>query len=278
MNTLALLCLALPAAVIGQNWQNEGTFDKAAYLGTWYECNRTLGMAFQTDSDTDVTATYTENEDGTIRVVNRGWLPEQSTWNTATGTARQVGPFRLTVQFGRGPPGDYQIVYTDYSRYALVYSEPEFRGTRSYYAWVLCRNPEDYSAEDQNNAIQTLINKSQGNLNRDSFRASRHGVAPTGPPDAADNENSMTFDNVNRYGDNTVDKCSYRVPQFTCNKRIGDIIVYDAATCRCGWQSNGCSIGEVAPYAFNSIADCYRSCHLRMNRCPPRRPDWLWGL
>ena len=56
------------------------------------------------------------------------------------------------------------------------------------------------------------------------------------------------------------DKCSYVVPALTCPLEIGDVIVYHSAQGVCGYQRTGCNIAEIQPYAFNSVAECYRTC------------------
>src|SRR5690606_20915013 len=48
-------------------------FEVDRYLGTWYEIAR-LDHRFERGL-TDVTAEYSLNDDGTIRVINRGWNP-----------------------------------------------------------------------------------------------------------------------------------------------------------------------------------------------------------
>lgn len=119
------------------------TLDLPRYLGTWYEIAR-LPMRHEPEDATDVSATYTLEEDGSIRVQNRclhkGELEE------AIGQAKAVDDTnsRLEVSFLpeglRWIPftkGDYWVIQVapDYS-VALVGSPDRD------YLWLLARTPE----------------------------------------------------------------------------------------------------------------------------------------
>ncbi len=112
--------------------------DAQRYLGTWYEIAR-LENTFERGL-TQVSATYSLNEDGSVRVVNRGFDPRQKRWKQVVGKARFVaGPDRgaLKVSFFGPFYGGYNILDVDkddYS-YALVCGN-----TRSY-LWILARQP-----------------------------------------------------------------------------------------------------------------------------------------
>ena len=78
-------CTGLPDQV-----EPVGGFDSGRYLGTWYEIAR-LDHSFERGLSR-VTAEYSLREDGSIRVLNRGYDAEEQGWKTAEGRAKFVGP------------------------------------------------------------------------------------------------------------------------------------------------------------------------------------------
>jgi len=113
-------------------------FELDRYLGTWYEIAR-LDHSFERGLSR-VTAEYTLETDGTIRVVNRGFANEQGEWKTAYGKARLVDSSQegfLKVSFFGPFYGAYIIVDLDRKayRYALV------SGPNRQYLWLLAREP-----------------------------------------------------------------------------------------------------------------------------------------
>ncbi len=111
-------------------------FDVTRYMGTWYEIAR-LDHRFERGM-TDVTATYSLNDDGTVKVVNRG--TRDGARKDIEGTARFLGDpgiGSLGVTFFPGFPGAYHVFALDPDyRWALV-SGPS-RG----YLWILARRPD----------------------------------------------------------------------------------------------------------------------------------------
>ncbi len=110
-------------------------FDVNRYLGTWYEIAR-LDHRFERGLE-QVSAHYSLNPDGSIKVINRGYDPEQRQWQEAEGTAKFVGePTRgqLKVSFFGPFYGGYNVLQLapDY-RYALV------SGPDRDYLWILAR-------------------------------------------------------------------------------------------------------------------------------------------
>src|SRR5690606_23036143 len=75
-------------------------FDLNRYLGKWYEIAR---KDFKYEKNlNDVTAEYSLNEDGSIRVVNRGYDVVKEEWKESIGKAKPVGDpreGRLKVSF-----------------------------------------------------------------------------------------------------------------------------------------------------------------------------------
>ena len=127
-------CARIPEGVVAVKG-----FEVQRYLGTWYEIAR-LDHSFERGL-INVSATYTLNADGSLRVVNRGFDPRKNRWKEAVGRARFVSDpdlGRLKVSFFGPFYGGYNILELDrqdYS-YALVC------GNSSSYLWILARRPE----------------------------------------------------------------------------------------------------------------------------------------
>ena len=136
--------LLLLLGVCGCKYTPEGVkvvegLEARRYLGTWYEVAR-IENTFERGL-TKVSATYSLNTDGSIRVLNKGFDPKQNQWKQVVGKARFVsGADRgcLKVSFFGPFYGGYNILEldkTDYS-YALVC------GNNRSYLWVLARQPQ----------------------------------------------------------------------------------------------------------------------------------------
>ena len=113
--------------------------DTPRYMGKWYEIAR-MPHSFERNMDC-VTADYTLNEDGTVRVVNRG--KRNGKFSQAEGIAKLkykdaypvAGEFR--VSFFRPFYGDYRIIQLDPEyRHAVVTSSTDD------YLWILARTPQ----------------------------------------------------------------------------------------------------------------------------------------
>lgn len=112
-------------------------FDLNRYLGKWYEIAR---KDFKYEKNlNNVTAEYSLNEDGSIRVVNRGYDVVKEEWKESIGKAKPVGDpreGRLKVSFF-GP---------FYSGYNVIEIDPEYRyvlvaGNDLKNLWILSRQP-----------------------------------------------------------------------------------------------------------------------------------------
>ena len=122
--------------------------DLQRYLGLWYEIGR-LPMRFEDDDASDVTAEYSLNDDGNVKVDNR-CLDEERQPTQALGEAvpDPEHPGRLRVSFL--PEGlrwipftraDYWVLRIDeHYRHALV-GTPDHK-----YLWLLAREPRIDSA------------------------------------------------------------------------------------------------------------------------------------
>lgn len=114
-------------------------FDVRRYVGTWYEIAR-LDHSFERGL-TNVTATYTVGDDGSVGVLNRGYDPQACAWETAEATARFQGDpevASLSVTFFWPFAGGYHVFALDRDgyRYAMV------SGPSRDYLWILARTPD----------------------------------------------------------------------------------------------------------------------------------------
>jgi apolipoprotein D and lipocalin family protein len=130
-------CSTIPEGVVAIK-----PFDSAKYLGKWYEIAR-FDFKFERNLN-NTTAQYTVNDDGTIKVVNRGYNYEKKKWVEAAGIAKFVGKpdvAMLKVSFFRPFYGGYNVIALDKEyKYALVC------GNNLSYLWILSREttiPED---------------------------------------------------------------------------------------------------------------------------------------
>ena len=111
-------------------------FDSKRYLGPWYEIAR-LPHRFERDLDF-VSAHYSEQGDGTIRVVNRGQRDGKE--REAVGKAHFKGASdvgELRVSFFGPFYGDYRIV-----ELAPDYSSAIVTSSTKNYLWILSRTPQ----------------------------------------------------------------------------------------------------------------------------------------
>lgn len=113
-------------------------FDEARYLGNWYEIAR-LNHSFE-EGLSQVTAEYTLNDDGSIKVVNRGYNAEKGEWEEAEGKALFVGERdvgHLKVSFF-GPFYSSYVVFELDENYTTAY----LTGHNRNYLWLMSRTPE----------------------------------------------------------------------------------------------------------------------------------------
>lgn len=133
--TLLLLagCTGLPEGI-----EPVTGFDKERYLGTWYEIAR-LDHSFE-EGLSKVTAEYSLNEDGSIKVINRGYNAEEGEWEEAEGRAVFVGDSdvgHLKVSFFGPFYGSYVVFWLDED-----YSTAYLTGYNRDYLWLMSRTPE----------------------------------------------------------------------------------------------------------------------------------------
>ena len=145
---LAITLISGVLAACGGDKKPLATVDQVdlqRYAGTWYEIAR-LPQWFQRGCY-DSTATYSPNDDGTLKVVNR-CQREGDEASEAEGTARIVpdsGNAKLKVRFDNWvskliptiTEGNYWIIALDKDYQTVVIGEPSRE-----YLWILARQPE----------------------------------------------------------------------------------------------------------------------------------------
>ena len=106
------------------------------YLGRWYEIAR-LNHSFERGLS-DVNATYQLQDDGSVKVINRGYDTQRKTWKEAIGRARFNGASdvgSLKVSFFGPFYGGYHVIALDPDyRWSLV------AGPDRDYLWILSRD------------------------------------------------------------------------------------------------------------------------------------------
>ena len=111
-------------------------FEVKRYTGKWYEIAR-LDFKYEKGLN-NVTANYSLNDNGSIKVVNRGYDVKKGEWKEAKGKAKFVDAKdegRLKVSFfGPFYSGYNVIAIDDAYRYALV------AGESLEYLWLLSRD------------------------------------------------------------------------------------------------------------------------------------------
>lgn len=126
-------CLGMPETV-----KPVQGFEVKRYMGKWYEIAR-LDHSFERGLD-QVTAEYTQQADGSVRVVNRGYSKEQDKWKEAVGKAYFVNAASegyLKVSFIGPFYGSYVVFGLDKDNYEYAFiSGPDLS-----YLWLLARKP-----------------------------------------------------------------------------------------------------------------------------------------
>lgn len=130
--------------------------DLSRYAGKWYEIAR-LPTRFEKDCAGDVTATYSLEADGEIKVVNE-CRQADGTRKRAEGTARRADP--------QGPTSKLEVSFTSdflhflpfvWADYWVIDLDPEYRFAAvgepdRKYLWILSRTPHMDEA-----TYQTLV-------------------------------------------------------------------------------------------------------------------------
>lgn len=142
LGILGLIALKSCSAGIPEKATAIQNFESQKYLGKWYEIAR-FDYKFEKNMN-QVTATYSKNPDGTIKVENRGYDYVKKEWKQSTGEAKFVNSdneARLKVSFFKPFWSGYNVIDLDENyKYALV------AGKNLEYLWILSREktiPDD---------------------------------------------------------------------------------------------------------------------------------------
>jgi apolipoprotein D and lipocalin family protein len=147
LRTLLIFVFGLAATVAGCTGIPKGLepirgFEPDRYLGKWYEIAR-LDHSFERHLS-NVSATYGREDNGGIRVINRGYDTRTGTWKQIEGKARfieneTVGS--LKVSFFWPFYGAYHVIALDRQNYSYAM----VAGPTRSYLWILARQtkPEE---------------------------------------------------------------------------------------------------------------------------------------
>ena len=114
-------------------------FELNRYLGTWYEIAR-LDHSFERGMN-KVTAEYRLQENGRVKVINKGWDSKKNKWKKAIGKAyfvRDKDEAYLKVSFFGPFYGSYVIFEMDKDNYQYAFVS----GPDQNYLWLLSRSPK----------------------------------------------------------------------------------------------------------------------------------------
>ncbi|MBN1473339.1 MAG: lipocalin family protein [Syntrophaceae bacterium] len=141
MNKIAIIFFLFLAGCAGipENVKPVDNFKLDKYLGQWYEIAR-LDYYFERGLS-QVTANYSLRDDGSVRVLNRGYSEKEKKWKEAEGKALFVkSPDQgyLKVSFFGPFYSSYVVFELDRENYqhALVC------GPNKSYLWILARSPK----------------------------------------------------------------------------------------------------------------------------------------
>ena len=118
------------------------SFEAEKYMGRWYEVARSSSIPFEHGECSE--ANYEILDTGVIRVENTEVI--NGVRNGIIGTANPTSnPFQFKIDFGgimaKFFKGDYRVVNTDYTGFAIVYSCSDLYFVRSEWVWILSRTP-----------------------------------------------------------------------------------------------------------------------------------------
>ena len=138
INVIIISLFLISCAGIPESIKPVTDFDLNKYTGKWYEIAR-LDHSFERGLE-KVTATYSINNDGSVRVENRGFSTKNKEWEDAVGKAKFAGDENtghLKVSFFGPFYGSYVIFDLDKDNYQYSF----ITGSENT-LWFLSRTPE----------------------------------------------------------------------------------------------------------------------------------------
>ena len=136
--TVVCIGCSVPEELRTDKIPNVKPFDINKYIGKWYEIAR-FDHSFERGLE-QVTAEYSYRDDGKIKVINRGFNPENQEWDEAEGKAwipDTTNPSLLKVSFFWIFSADYKIIKLD----TLNYNWSVVTSNSKEYLWILARKP-----------------------------------------------------------------------------------------------------------------------------------------
>lgn len=119
-------------------------FELDKYLGVWYERAR-MNFYWENENLINTSAEYQLNDDGTVKVINRGYDTVKEKWQEFTGKAKFRGDntmAALDVSFFGPSWAGYNVLSIDQNyNYALV------AGRNTDYMWILSRTLDTIPAD-----------------------------------------------------------------------------------------------------------------------------------
>lgn len=126
-------CVSTPAGI-----EPVKGFELERYLGKWYEIAR-LDHSFERGLER-ISAEYSIRDDGSVKVINRGYAVAEGAWREAEGKAyfvREPDEGYLKVSFFGPFYGAYVVFELDTENYQYSY----VTGPNRSYLWLLARTP-----------------------------------------------------------------------------------------------------------------------------------------
>lgn len=147
---MMIACLLMSGCRSTSKLEVVSNFEIERYLGVWYEAVR-MPHGFEKNLSS-VSANYSLNKDGTVKVLNRGFNDKKQQWEEIEGVAKfkaDQGQGWLKVSFFKPFYASYKVIYLneDYTR--AIVTGPSFG-----YLWILVRDPALPKTE-----IELLVSK-----------------------------------------------------------------------------------------------------------------------
>lgn len=126
-------CMMMP-----KNIKAVENFNLDKYLGKWYEIAR-MDFVYEKNLN-NTTAEYSLNDDGSVKVVNKGFDTVKQEWKVANGKAK----FRANTDVGELKVSFFGPFYSGYNVVALSddYAHALIFGASLKYMWLLSRTPD----------------------------------------------------------------------------------------------------------------------------------------